>query len=391
MKLISYIENKSEIKQYIGHVDELIVSTDIFSRFGKVKLNEIDSIAKEISQVGIKPVFDWDILATEFVFKNNIKLLESIDLTMFKAIRVQDPGAVEYIKEHYPDLKIQLVLENGHHNFKSIEAWVEHLGPQLERLVLSIELTKFTLEEYISKLSIPVELQILGRILLFYSARKLIGENFSSKNGDLENQSFIEVKGNSEESPHKGFPIIENRHGTFMFNPKDHGLLESIDDLKNMDLAFGRVDLRFTKQWNLLPLIGNLVENFELEKANEIKDQYSEKLIRGYFHANKTTKQFVHLKNSRRIPQNDNYIGEVVDCSKKNHIAIFIKNYKRSLKLHDEVTILTTEGKQIKTSVNWLRNTSHVDLDEGIVNSIVLIPYHGGVSVKSVLYFGAGI
>jgi len=36
----------------------------------------------------------------------------------------------------------------------------------------------------------------------------------------------LEAYGTSEESPHSGFPIVENRHGTFMFNVKDLSLLE---------------------------------------------------------------------------------------------------------------------------------------------------------------------
>ena len=105
------------------------------------------------------------------------------------------------------------------------------MGDQCERLVLSNELSKEKLLEYAHLLNTPIEVLVFGRILLFYSPRLLLSP---LEKTELENNHSIEAFGTSEESPHSGFPLIENSHGTFMFNVKDLYLLDHLEELKEM-------------------------------------------------------------------------------------------------------------------------------------------------------------
>ena len=90
------------------------------------------------------------------------------ELDHFDAIRVQDPGALEYLLEK-TNIKIQLVLENGNHNLLGIQTWVDYVVDRLDRVVLSIELPKDKLREYVQKLNVDIEFYILGQILIFYT------------------------------------------------------------------------------------------------------------------------------------------------------------------------------------------------------------------------------
>ena len=60
--------------------------------------------------------------------------------------------------------------------------------------------------------------------------------------------NWYQAKANSEESPHRGFTIIENIHGSFMLNPKKQSLLQVLDQVLECGVEFLRVDQRL---WNL--------------------------------------------------------------------------------------------------------------------------------------------
>src|SRR5690606_28287579 len=148
------------------------------------------------------------------------KLPELLDT--FDALRVQDPGALEWSLKN-TNKPLQFIAETGNHNFEALKGWVEYCGDRLERIALSIELSRPVLEEFVKKLKVPCELLVFGRILLFYSPRSLLSPLSPEKIAVNEELAAL---GESEESPHKGFPIVENRHGTFMFHIKEFCLLE---------------------------------------------------------------------------------------------------------------------------------------------------------------------
>src|SRR5690606_4501254 len=111
-------------------------------------------------------------------------------------------------------------------------------GARLTRLVLSIELSKESLKNIVPALKTPCELLVLGRILLFHSPRALL----APLAGPVADPAWLEAVGASEESPHKGFPLLENKHGTFMFLPKDFCLAEQLPELKELGLEYMRFD-----------------------------------------------------------------------------------------------------------------------------------------------------
>ena len=96
---------------------------------------------------------------------------------------------------------------------------------------------------------------------------------------------------NSEETPHKGFQIIENDHGTFMLHPKKHSLMDALDEIVGLGIKNLKVDLRLFEE--------NLNQ---LDLKKELKYQFENILfIKGYFNVNKTDKIFVKLKNHRLL------------------------------------------------------------------------------------------
>lgn len=384
LKYTSYAQNIHELSRLKElKIDEVILSDKTFSRFSENFDFSILAIAAK--ELGFRVIFEWDVLIVEQDFSLICREFNKIDPNLYDAIRVQDPGVLEFILDT-TDKKIQFIAETGNHNITGLKKWESYIGERLERLILSIELNKDTLKEYISKLYTPVEILLLGRILLFYSPRYLLNSLVKDISED-----YIKAYADSEESPHKGFPLVQNRHGTFMFHLKNLFLLDRIEEIFDIGLTVGRLDLR--------DLAGDkssatFIENFMMilhknEAGNEVfsnlKALYPKEVIRGYFQINKSDVLFNKLKNYRIQRRDNDYLGEIIESSKPHYMALELKG-KLELHLEDEISFFNPEGKLYKCKVYLLKDFSNQDIKLAKPGDLVLINYMGGVWPKSQVY-----
>ncbi len=368
----------------VGPGSEVIIEHKELSRFGKLNTSEFNHALSKLKEKGAQVSLEWDILMSETDFASKASLLNELELDLIDSIRVQDPGAIEYVK-HNLDHKITLILETGNHNLRGIQSWIDHVGERVNRVVLSVELDKKTVKNYCENLEVDVEFLVLGRILIFYTPRNLLSsllpEDDEKKKRRLVSNEFLEASGESEESPHKGFPLIENKHGTFMFHIKRLFLLDCLSDLKECGVRQLRVDNRFDSEDLLNKSL--LTMNGSCDVAS-FKKEYPYDVIKGYFNTNKTDVLFKKLKNYRLQRKDESYVGEVLETNKAHYMAILIK--KSSIKLGDELKFITPEGKELVCKVHQLQNSVGVDIEKASVDELCLINYFGSVWPKSQVY-----
>ncbi len=317
---------------------------------------------------------------TETIFRHLTNEIISL-LSSFDSLRVQDPGALEWVLKK-TSKKIQFIAENGNHNIAALTGWIEYSAGRMERIVLSIELPKNVIEEYVRKLTIPCELLGLGRILLFYTPRHLLTPLADST---ISYNQEITAIGESEESPHKGFPILENRHGTFMFHIKDFCLLDYIGEIRSFGLNYMRIDFR----WNDISLLNHISEIFnraDEKNLDSFKKNYKQDLMKGFYNVNKTDILFPKLKNHRLQMREGNYLGEVIETEKGSHLAIHIKN-PRGLKKSDKLRVIHPKGDEFEVGIFSLRNVCLEDVESIDANHVALIQFVGGVWVKSQVFY----
>lgn len=390
MIVCTYVDHLDEaILAKEAGVNEVILGNMLFSRFGKISPKRYSEFCREVKNLNLRVVFDWDILMTEKVFQQRKSEIQSINWECVDAIRVQDPGALYWIKNNLPDMPIQLLTETGNHNLVGLKKWKEIAGPQLERMILSIELPKQKLSEYIDALDVPVEILVAGRILLFYTPRNLISPYIFDHDDDKTKaamESSYELEGSSEESPHKGFPLLENLHGTFMFNTKDQFLLDHCVELQEMKLAVARVDFRHIKDNSFLVKAVNALRSPISSTIHPLKDDYPNPIIRGFFHVNKSDVLFKKLKNQRTQRNDKNYIGDVLDVKKKKHLGIMVKSKDIGLQVGDNLILKTPDGKEKELIISDLRNSNGESIESAYINSIAFINHVSGVSVKTRVY-----
>ncbi len=388
MKLMTYIESAAELETFLKYKNaeldyELILGCDALSRYSKTTIDELLTLVNLAVKDNLPVVLEWDALYQEERFQKAKAVIDHLPLHDFKAIRVQDPGAIHYIKTQFPWMKMQVILENGNHNLEGLKKWEEYLGDQCERLVLSNELSKEMLKDYARELKTPIEIQAFGRILLFYSPRLLL----SPLEKEQMRKSTIEASGSSEESPHTGFPLIENQHGTFMFNVKDLSLLDHLKEIEEMSIHCLRVDMRFDNCFsNYLNAMIDLFSGKITEISPEVKKLHPRPLIKGFYNINKTDVLFTKLKNKRTQRQDQNYVGEIVDVERDQQLALLIKTEAFKEGVASSVFMITPEGKEKTLSLPWVKMSTGESINSAGKNDLVLIPYINGVTVKTQVY-----
>lgn len=380
MRLITYVQDMKElgVAKEAG-LEEVILQPRGLSRFGLLSVEEANKLAKEAKDLGIKPALEWDVLMSEGEMGEAISCLEALELEHFSSVRVQDPGALEIVLES-TDKKIQLILETGNHNLESLKSWRDYVGDRLERMVLSIELTFDKLKEYREALAVPVEFLVLGRILLFYTPRNLLSAMLPEED-EVRARPQLTAVGESEESPHKGFPVLENTHGTFMFHIKHQFLMEHLKEMDYVDCL--RVDLRFDSEFELLFDAQNVLS--EKLSGKEFKALYPFDVIKGFYKVNKSDVLFKKLKNRRIQRKDENYIGEVLEILKGKHQVVRLKG-RAPIEKGMKLLFITPVGKELSAPVVELRDTALNDIERAEPESLVLMNYLGGVGVKSQVY-----
>lgn len=381
MKLTTYARSLHDLNvlKDLGY-EEVILEPKTLSRFGKLSSEEFISLSNRSKELGLRVLLEWDILMTENVFVSKINDVNDL-LPFADALRVQDPGALNWAITH-TNKPLQFIAENGNHNLKALEGWIELGQGKMERIILSIELSKSVIEEYVRKLKVPCELLGLGRILLFYTPRPLLSSLTPEK---MSQNEEIMALGESEESPHKGFPLVENQHGTFMFHIKEFCLLEFASELKSFGLGFFRIDQRW-ESISQIKEISQLALAFNEEKFLSLKEIYSQEFMRGFYLVNKTDVLFPKLKNSRLQKREGDYVGEVLEAQKSSHLAIMIKN-SRGLRKTDLLKILHPKGNLIESKIYSLRNLAMEEVDFIPMGEMALIQFINGVWVKSQVFY----
>lgn len=382
MKSVISIDSIADLNHAIeAGVNEVIISTKEFSRLGKFPIADLDKAIELTQNAHTDIVFNWDILMTDDMFMQQSLEISKLDLKKFKAIRLQDPGALEYILET-TNYSVQWIVETGNHNLIGLKSWVSYIGNKLDRLVLSIEIPKERLQVYLQELSCDTELLVLGRILLFYTPRNLLTplyHDHDDKKMQPIHSDFLMASGNSEESPHKGFPIVENRHGTYMFHIKDHYLMENLPELREMKLNYARIDL---SELSLLGQVASMIKDGVADKS--FKDIYPKDVIRGFYSVNKTDILFKKLKNHRIQRQDKNYRGKVLESLKESHLAIQVQQGK--INCGDQLKFISPEGKMKELEIKNLRNIAGKDIESLEEGEIGLIKYHSGIIPMTVIY-----
>lgn len=375
MKILSYLNETSDLTLFKeAEISEVILAPKALSRKGKLGFVELQVLAQKAKELGFDTILEWDVIATQNDFEVQEEFFKKLDLSYFDTIRMQDPGVLEYVMESTTK-KIHWITEHGNHNLSGLMKWESYIGQRLTRLVISSELSFLKIQKYSKSLKCPLEILILGKILLFYTPRALLGESDQAAHAD------------SEESPHKGFFVEQNRHGTFMYHLKDLCLLNESQKLSELSHVYGRIEMSYLgdKKGSAFLSALKLLNDYSTEAWDDFKEMYPVGLTKGFFLTNKTDVIFPKLKNYRLLRSDDCYVGEVADVLKGKYVIVAQKSHTNLLSVGDSVECFTPEGKTLSFQVSEIKTLGGVSLERAPAGELVMIPYKKAVVSKSVL------
>ena len=354
MQFNTFISSVSDLERCVHapNLQEVLLEPLLLARRGRLSLQEVEFLASEAVKYSLHPVLVWDILMPEQIMKEICEKISRYNLDKFSAIRVCDPGAAWWVKTHFPQLKIQLIVETGNHNLEALQGWCEVLSGSLERLVLSIELPEQQLIEYCQKLPAACEILGAGQILLFYSPRSLLSKHLSV--GGSEEIRYLETTVASEESQNRPFPTLETVHGTLMFLDKDQFILDRLASLEKAGLQMVRLDLRHLSQ------DGNIAINIDqicrqiLDNPAALRTQWPRPTRAPFFKANRTTSIFHRMKSKAKLAAYRNEIGlaEIVAVESKTSV-IFYALQPFELSQINNLILPTGEERELPTDLEF--------------------------------------
>jgi len=372
MKGVVYLISHEELALW-GHVDCIIAVKD-FSRRGTLDWESGITLAHAAKAKGLNVFFEWDALMEEPRFRDLTRKLKNFP-AVFDAIRVRDAGAAWWARENLT-CDIHLLLEAGHHNQMAIESWKQRLGARLTRTALSPELPLSVIRQWRQLLGVPLEVMALGPLLLFHSPRPLLSSLASAPEG-----TEWKATGASEESPHKGFPLQENAHGTLMFHPKDLGLLERWDDMQAAGIDYARIDHRL--QSSVAPLVANFTVTPDAENREALKQAWNTEWMRGYWDVNKSDVLFNKLKN-QHLGHDERLCGEVLEGKRESWLAIRVRG--PGLLLGKDVRVINPKGEERNLKISWLKDDAFNAVESLSEGQVGFIPWSSGAPSRSKLH-----
>ena len=377
MRAIIYVSNSQELASAVkANCCEVIIAPKLLSRRGTLEMAAALELIAEVKSAGLIPVVEWDALMTESHFLNITR--ELTQNILCETYRVRDAGAAFWLKTHYPNISLQLLLEAGHHNLPALKSWVIRLGSQLKRICLSPELPATTIKLWRSELKLEIEVLGLGPLLLFHSGRPLLTSLESAPEGEE-----VIAEGASEESPHKGFILQENLHGTMMFHPKDLGLLERWDDLQAAGVDVVRIDHRQQGSAEAIALLFSFLREPTQSMAQVLKDNWDREWMRGYFDVNKSDILFPKLKNNHLRQRDGETLGEVIEGKREGWLAVHSKG--EGLRPGLNITALDPKGNSKNQKIYWLKDSGFKNVDHLAAGEVGFIAWFASAPTATVL------
>jgi len=163
----------------------------------------------------------------------------------FDAYIVADPGVMDLVREISPERDLHLSTQANTINWRSARFWQQR---GIRRINLAREMSLANIRETVEFVpGMEFETFVHGALCISYSGRCLISSMLTGRDANQGacthpcRWSYHLVE---ESRPGEYFPVIEDEHGTFIFNSRDLCLLEHIPFLVQGGVASLKIEGR---------------------------------------------------------------------------------------------------------------------------------------------------
>ncbi|MCK4653198.1 MAG: U32 family peptidase, partial [Candidatus Cloacimonetes bacterium] len=171
-----------------------------------------------------------------------LKFLQKIKVD---AVIVSDPGVLELVKEHTPELPIHVSTQANITSWKSAEFWFKQGA---KRIILARELTISEIRRIREKVpGIELEMFIHGAMCMSYSGRCLLSSflnNRSANRGYCTQPCRWEYHLIEQTRPGEYFQIEEDKYGSYILNSKDLCLIDRLSEIMEAGINSVKIEGR---------------------------------------------------------------------------------------------------------------------------------------------------
>lgn len=263
------------------------------------------------------------------------------------AILVADLGVFSLGRKLVPELPIHISTQANSTNWAAVNAWQE-LGA--ERVVLAREMSLKEIREIRAKCPAELEMFIHGAMCISYSGRCLLSNYFTgrdSNRGSCAQPCRWKYALVEETRPGQYFPVMEDDHGSYIFNSKDMCLMPNLAEVIESGIDSLKIEGRMksvhyaasvTKAYRMA-----IDSYFADPERFSVKDEWLEELDKvshrayttGFYYGNPTEKDQIYANSSYQ--QTSDFVGLVLDYDETTGWATV--EQRNNMKVGQEIEI----------------------------------------------------
>ncbi len=274
------------------------------------------------------------------------------------AIIIADPGIVFLAKKIIPNIPIHLSTQANTTNINAVRFWQEL---DIKRINLARELPLADIIDINQATSIETETFIHGAMCISYSGRCLLSSVLTgrdSNQGLCSHPCRWKYAVVEEQRPGEFHPLMEDKHGSYIFNSKDLCMIDHIPELFHARTTSLKIEGRMKGVSYLASVIKTYreaIDSYSTDPDNyKVLDRWHEELELIY-HRPYGTGFYFNLSD-QTLPNYENihngkihsFAGIITKALSENKILISIRN---KVSLGDTVEVLPFTGPPLKSKV----------------------------------------
>lgn len=268
------------------------------------------------------------------------------------AVIVSDLGAFDVVRRAAPKLDVHVSTQANTTNYAAANVW-HQLGAS--RVVLAREMSYPEVKELRRRTDPALELEVFvhGAMCMAYSGRCLLSSFMAGRDANSGacaqpcrwNYTLME-----EQRPGAYFPVVEDEHGTYIFNSKDLCLIEFIPELVDAGVSSLKIEGRVKSEYYVANTvrvyrqeIDRYFENpdtyvFDPSQLEELRKVSHRVYSHGFWHGRDNGSQ---IYESSAYIRNYEVVGIVQSCDEEGHAVIMQKN---KFSVGDRLEVLQPAG-----------------------------------------------
>lgn len=224
LNILKYAVNYGADSVYVGGKE-----FNLRSVRGNFSLDELKEGACYAHDYGVKVYLALNSVLSENelpLFKSYLRKIKNIDID---GVILSDFGAIEMVRELLPGKGIHISTQTNINNHRAVNFFKKYGA---KRVNLAREISFCNLKNIIKNTDLEIEVFVHGALCISYSGRCMLSRYMAGRDankGECAHSCRWKYYLMEEERQNMFFPVIQDKHGTHIYNSRDLCLLGKLN------------------------------------------------------------------------------------------------------------------------------------------------------------------